>query len=179
MNEAGERYAPVGPFERATGICPLYAAVAVADELEHYLRAALPADVADQLARRAERVLPHNARWGRRVKGRGGREFLRMFMRHWLSGLLWRRRPDLFRRLPASYLVGHPLPFQAPRRRPAFWSADFGGLRSTGSRPAHVVGSRAAAGRRFGTSPFDPAHGPERVEGRSEEKGRRWPLRGL
>jgi hypothetical protein len=33
-----------------------------------------------------------------------------MFMRHWLAGVLARERPALFRDLPETFKVGHPLP---------------------------------------------------------------------
>ena len=38
------------------------------------------------------------------------REFILKFMRHWLAGVLARERPALFRDLPESFKVGHPLP---------------------------------------------------------------------
>jgi hypothetical protein len=33
-----------------------------------------------------------------------------MFMRHWLAGVLAGENPALFRELPESFKVGHPLP---------------------------------------------------------------------
>ena len=35
-----------------------------------------------------------------------------MFMRHWLAGALAKERPALFRDLPESFKVAHPLPFK-------------------------------------------------------------------
>ena len=39
---------------------------------------------------------------------------LQTFPRHWLAGVLAKERPALFRDLPESFKVGHPLP-QKPR----------------------------------------------------------------
>jgi hypothetical protein len=39
-----------------------------------------------------------------------------MSMRHWLAGVLARERPALFRALPESFKVGHPLPQKAESR---------------------------------------------------------------
>jgi len=117
MKRAAKQYAPVGPFEKTAGICPLYIAWIVRDELEHCFRLDLPDDVCDELADRAERVLAHNAYWRRKFKGRRGRAYLLAFMRHWLSGLLRKKRPGLFEQLPDSYQIGHPLPLQDTSRR--------------------------------------------------------------
>ena len=35
---------------------------------------------------------------------------LQTFPRHWLAGVLAKERPALFRDLPESFKVGHPLP---------------------------------------------------------------------
>jgi hypothetical protein len=45
--------------------------------------------------------------WWRKFQNR---EFILMFMRHSLAGVLARERPALFRDLPESFKVGHPLP---------------------------------------------------------------------
>jgi hypothetical protein len=45
------------------------------------------------------------------------REFILMFMRHWLAGVLARERPVLFRDLPESFKIGHPLPAYRGRAR--------------------------------------------------------------
>jgi hypothetical protein len=118
MNDAPKQYAPVGPFEKASGICPLYIAWIITDELEHYFWVTLPDNVCDQLADRTERVFAHNPDWRRKFKGRYGRAYLLSFMRHWLASILSKTRPDLFRQLPQSYLIGYPLfPQDTPRRR--------------------------------------------------------------
>ena len=61
--------------------------------------------------RRTEVIAWHNPRFRRllRQPGNAGRDRLWAFMRHWLSALILKHRPDLHRRLPSSYNVGHPL----------------------------------------------------------------------
>ena len=66
--------------------------------------------LADKLAHRAEAVFAHHPSWQRRFKSARGREFILTSMRHWLAGVLARERPALFRDLPESFKVGHPLP---------------------------------------------------------------------
>jgi hypothetical protein len=45
----------------------------------------------------------------RQFKSASGRAAILMFMRHWLAGVLAKERPALFRDLPESFKVGHPL----------------------------------------------------------------------
>ena len=75
--------------------------------------------LANKLARRAEAVFAHHPSWARKATPRDGqqqfqsqrqREYILMSMRHWLAGVLARERPTLFRDLPESFKVGHPLP---------------------------------------------------------------------
>jgi hypothetical protein len=122
-------YEPVREFERATSYCPLYLAWRIVDEARDYFRTPIPEAFADKLARRAEAVFARHPFWSRKASNfaeasmdrspRGGRrqfqsqrqrEFILMFMRHWLAGVLAKERPALFRDLPESFKVGHPLP---------------------------------------------------------------------
>jgi hypothetical protein len=48
--------------------------------------------------------------WQRKYQSARGREYILSSMRHWLAGVLARERPALFRALPESFKVGHPLP---------------------------------------------------------------------
>jgi hypothetical protein len=73
--------------------------------------------LADKLARRAEAVFAHHPSWQWRFKSARGREFILTSMRHWLAGVLARERPALFRDLPESFKVGHPLPAYRGRAR--------------------------------------------------------------
>jgi hypothetical protein len=131
-------YEPVREFERATSYCPLYLAWRIVDEARDYFRTELiPSPVprrrdilshpmgealAEKLARRAEAVFAHHPSWAREATPRGPagarqqfqcqrqREFILQFMRHWLAGVLARENPVLYRQLPESFKVGHPLP---------------------------------------------------------------------
>ena len=113
-------YEPVREFERQTSYCPLYLAWRIVDEARNYFRAEIPESYARKLARRAEAVFAHHPSWARKATPRAGsqqqfqcwrqREFILMFMRHWLAGVLAREHPALFRDLPESFKVGHPLP---------------------------------------------------------------------
>jgi len=103
-------YEPVREFERATSYCPLYLAWRVVDEARDYFRTPIPEAFADKLDHRAEAVFAHQPFWQRKYQSARGREYILMSMRHWLAGVLARERPALFRALPESFKVGHPLP---------------------------------------------------------------------
>jgi hypothetical protein len=110
---------PVTDFERATSYCPrkaaprgcpLYLAWRILDEARDYFRTPIPEAFADKLARRAEAVFAHHPFWACKFQSARGREAILTGMRHWLAGVLARERPALFRDLPESFKVGHPLP---------------------------------------------------------------------
>jgi hypothetical protein len=105
-------YEPVREFERATSYCPLYLAWRIVDEARDYFRTPIPEAFADKLARRVEAVFAHHPSWQRRFKSQRGREAILISMRHWLAGILARERPALFRALPESFKIGHPLPME-------------------------------------------------------------------
>ena len=109
-----KRYAPIGNCERHTTWCPLYIAWQVLDEARDYFRTEFSERYAEQLAARAERVFAVNPFWQRRYRRATGREELLASMRHWLTGVLAREKPALFRALPESYKMGQPLPFLPP-----------------------------------------------------------------
>jgi len=111
--------AEVSQFEQKTSYCPLYLAWRIVDEARDYFRTPIPEAFADKLAHRAETVFAHHSFWSRKATPRDGRrqfqsqrqrEFILMFMRHWLAGVLAKERPVLFRDLPESFKVGQPLP---------------------------------------------------------------------
>jgi len=99
-------------IEQATPLVPRAVAEAVWEEASVWLQAELPRPWIAQLARKAEVIAARNANFRRRILGPGdsGREWLWAFTRHWLSALILKRAPELHRRLPSSYSVGHPLP---------------------------------------------------------------------
>jgi hypothetical protein len=116
-------YEPVREFERQTSYCPLYLAWRILDEARDYFRTPIPKAFADKLARRAEAVFAHQPIWARKAAPRAGqqqfqnqrqREFILMFMRHWLAGVLVRERPALFRDLPENFKIGLELPEKRP-----------------------------------------------------------------
>ena len=102
-----------------------------------YFQTPISEAFADKLAHRAEAVFARHPFWPRKAAPRGGRrrtlqaaqfqsargrDAILTSMRHWLAGslssvaahcegrMLARERPALFRDLPESFKVGHPLP---------------------------------------------------------------------
>ena len=123
----------VGEFEKQTSYCPLYLAWCIVDEARSCFRTEIPGSYAAKLARRAERVFAKQPFWQRKLRFRqseaaaANREFILKFMRHWLAGVLARENPVLFRQLPESFKIGHPLPETPPGAhgvtRPTFGSS--------------------------------------------------------
>jgi hypothetical protein len=91
-------------------------------EARDYFRTPIPEAFADKLAHRAEAVFARHPFMQRQFKSASGRAAILMFMRHWLAGslssvtahsegrMLAKERLALFRDLPESFKVGHPLP---------------------------------------------------------------------
>ena len=111
-NAQAKLYEPVREFERQTSYCPLYLAWRIVDEARDYFRTPIPEAFAAKLAHRAEAVFAHQPFWQRKYQSARGREYILMSMRHWLAGVLARERPALFRALPESFKIGHPLPIE-------------------------------------------------------------------
>lgn len=99
-------------IELDTPIVPRAVAECVCEEVGVWLDQPLPRRWVRELTARANTIYAHNARFRRKTRGQGnsGRDYLWAFMRHWLAGLMWERRPQLHARLPADYCVGRPLP---------------------------------------------------------------------
>lgn len=97
-----------------TIIIPRAVAEGGCEEVQVWMGTALPSRWVRELVGYANTVYAHNERFRRRINGKGnrGRDYLWVFMRHWLAALLRRHKPDLFARLPASYCIGHALPIQ-------------------------------------------------------------------
>ena len=91
---------------------PLWIAEGVCAEAARFLGEAMPERYPGWLASRAERCFRGSAQFRKsmRARGNGGRDSLRMFMRHWLASLLHTERPDLHRALPPDFDLGRPLP---------------------------------------------------------------------
>ena len=106
------RWSGPARIEHDTPIVPRSVATAVWEEAGAWLGEELPREWKTRLRERAEALYASNARVRRRLRGPGnnGRDWLWIFMRHWLAALLWHQRPDLHARLPDSFNAGHPLP---------------------------------------------------------------------
>jgi len=50
-----------------------------------------------------------NTRWAKELKGESGPAILRQFMRHWLSGELGRKHPEILRALPEGFKNGESI----------------------------------------------------------------------
>lgn len=99
-------------IETDTPLIPAGVARSVREEVGVWLGEPLPQRWVRELAARANTVYAHNAQFRRYIRGKGtrGRDWLWVFMRHWLADLLGEQRPLLYARLPSSYASGHPLP---------------------------------------------------------------------
>lgn len=97
-------------FEKQTCINPYFAADLVLHGVCMYFWVNLPAHLEQQLAERAVKVFTHNKHWRKKIQSERGPDYLRMFMRHWLAGLLRQQGHPLFRELPDSFKWGKPLP---------------------------------------------------------------------
>jgi hypothetical protein len=113
---------PTPRIESDTPIVPRAVMEAVLEEAGVWLGQPLPRRWIRELTARANTVYANNPYFRRNVCATGdkGRNYLWAFTRHWLSGLMWKCRPQIHTRLPHSYSVGHPLPPKPllPLRRP-------------------------------------------------------------
>jgi hypothetical protein len=108
-------------LERDTQLMPWLIAESVCGELAAFLGMEIPARYAVWIEARAEVGYARHAHFRKLMRGSGNapREWLKMFMRHWLAGLLGVERPDLYECLPDDFALGRslPLPGPSPRRR--------------------------------------------------------------
>ncbi len=95
-----------------TVLVPAIVATGVWEEVCVWLGEELPREWQLKLMDRAEAVYATNAGVRRRLRGsgNGGRDWLWIFMRHWLAALIQHYRPALYARLPTGFSTGHPLP---------------------------------------------------------------------
>ena len=92
-------------------LLPHIIADSVCAEVYGHVGVELDRSVSDMLADRADAVYAANPRWSKKVRseadgGNAGRDFLYMFMRHWVSGHLKRVNPAAFDRLPYGFTLG-------------------------------------------------------------------------
>jgi len=107
-------------LERDTQLMPWLIADTVCGEVARFLDVEIPARYAVWIEGRAELCYAKRGRFWKLMRGRGNapRDWLRVYMRHWLAGLLGTERPDLYECLPDTFALGHPLPPGVqPRRR--------------------------------------------------------------
>ena len=99
-------------IERDTPIVPGAVAQAVWQEASAWLDVELPREWIRRLAVRADVIFFNNPRFRQKIRGQGdsGRDWLWMFVRHWLAAMIRKRSPQLYARLPASYSAGGDLP---------------------------------------------------------------------
>lgn len=99
-------------LERDTSLTPLWVAEGIVQEVECFLKSDLPPHWARRLAARAHYLYRRNQHFkkGLNRPGNGGRENLRMFMRHWTAGWLKRAQSPLYKKLPESFGMGRSLP---------------------------------------------------------------------
>jgi hypothetical protein len=113
------RVSPQRRIEWDTPIVPELMAGGVCEEVSAWFASPtrLPERWVHELAGYANTIYAHNERFRRRVRGRGdrGRDYLLVFMRHWLAAMLKQRRPEWYARLPSDYGVGRDLPERHPK----------------------------------------------------------------
>ena len=100
------------PLERDTLLWPEVIAQSVVREAERFLGVELPEGYAGRLAAKAHHLYPRHKQFHKMLNrpGNKGRNNLYVYMRHWVAGWLKQQRSPLFKRLPWSYSLGHPLP---------------------------------------------------------------------
>lgn len=99
-------------LEVDTSLVALAAARCVVEEAVAHVGRPLPARFAARLAHRARRVYAHSESFRRLIRANGdrGRDWLHVFLRHWLAALLREESPALAARLPAAFANGLPCP---------------------------------------------------------------------
>ena len=111
-------------LERDTQLMPWLIADSVCGEVSGFLGVEIPARYSDWLDAKAERCYANHRHFRKLMRGRGNgpRDWLYVFMRHWLAAMLDLERPDLYQCLPEDFNLGHPgrprpLPESPPGRR--------------------------------------------------------------
>lgn len=98
-------------LESETSLLPWLIADDVCREVESYGNVELPESYRQQLYDKAEAVYAchKTKRFGRQMRGNNAPAQLRVFMRHWLAGILHRERPALHRSLPRGFGNGQAI----------------------------------------------------------------------
>jgi hypothetical protein len=107
---------------RDTPLIAIAAARQVVEEVSVFLGVSLPAAFAAGLAHRATRAFAHSSSFRKKVARHGdtGRDYLYLFLRHWLAARLHTEHPNLYAQLPRDFAIGVPLPNHpiSPTRTP-------------------------------------------------------------
>ena len=111
-------------IEADTPIVPLWIAEWVVAEAERYSGEVFPDGYSHWLVEKADACYAGNPRFRRHMRGHGnaGRDWLRVFMRHWLAAILKYERPDLFIYFPPDWVLGHRLTGRRTHDRQIFLS---------------------------------------------------------
>lgn len=99
-------------LERDTLLWPRAIAESVCYEVSRFLDEPLPDRYVIWLEAKTQRCYAAHRHFHKRLKSRGnlGRDWLYVYMRHWLASLLKLERPDLYYCLPENFGNGHRLP---------------------------------------------------------------------
>lgn len=105
-------------LERETQLMPWIIADSVCAEVSRFLDVKLPSRYVAWLDAKAEHCYAGHRHFRKLMRRRGNapRDWLYVFMRHWLASLLHLERPDLCCYLPVEFGNGKRLPHGTPRR---------------------------------------------------------------
>jgi hypothetical protein len=94
-------------IEMDTPILPQVLAQRIVEEAAAYVEMSLDQYVA-LLVEKANTLYTNNSRFRGNVRANGnsGRDYLAMFMRHWLAALIRRDSPTLYQKLPSAFSNG-------------------------------------------------------------------------
>lgn len=93
-------------LERETYLTPYIIAETVCREARYLTRSDVPMGYETWLVRRARQLYAINVGFNRRLRADSGRDWLYMFLRHWITARLKREHPRLGRLLPDSFAIG-------------------------------------------------------------------------
>lgn len=88
------------------GLSPYVLADIVILEIECLFKTKLPKKYADIMVERAEGCFNENMGYRKRILSSKGRDWCLSFFRHWLSGLIFKDNPKLFKKIPACFKKG-------------------------------------------------------------------------
>jgi len=95
-------------IEKDTPILPHMIAEQVASEAARHTKSDKPLKHVKYLADKAHTIYNKNTHFAKKVRGRGngGRDYLYMFMRHWISSKIKKDNPELHSKIPAAFSNG-------------------------------------------------------------------------